>query len=184
MTNEQIIYLFASMSDDNKAETREQIILNSLGLVYNITNKYKKRFNYSDIVQDAVVGLIKAVDKFDHTRYPNFFKYASMWIRQSVSRGLEKVSDIKRVSYKNFLSIEENEPITEDFGEQIDLKQDVCSICNKLSTKDRYILEGFFGLNDHDKLSVEDMSEKLGISGEGVRLHKNRVIEKIATHFM
>ena len=82
----------------NKAkEFRERFIKANLRLVIHIAKKYKGRgLPFADLIQEGNVGLIKAVDRFDHTK-GKFSTYATWWITQGISRALIEKSVTVRV---------------------------------------------------------------------------------------
>ncbi|OUU74868.1 MAG: hypothetical protein CBC29_07010 [Methylococcaceae bacterium TMED69] len=79
---------------DNQA--RDLMISSNLRLALSIANKYKQTgFPMEDIIQEANIGLIKAVDRFDHKKGFRFSTYACWWIRQSIRRYLAIQGHIK-----------------------------------------------------------------------------------------
>lgn len=61
-------------------------------LVVFIAKKYRGCGNsFEDLIQDGSLGLMIAVQKFDHTLGYKFSTYASWWIRQSILRGLNRI---------------------------------------------------------------------------------------------
>ena len=70
---------------DNAA--RDKMITHNMRLAFSIANQYRKSgLSMEDISQEASVGLIKAVDRFDWRKGFRFSTYAVWWIRQSIRR--------------------------------------------------------------------------------------------------
>jgi RNA polymerase primary sigma factor len=70
-------------------EARDYLVRANLRLVYSVARRYRGQgLTMPDLVQEGNIGLITAVDKFDHTRGNRFSTYATWWIRQSVVRAV------------------------------------------------------------------------------------------------
>jgi len=117
----------------NKAmQLRNRFVKSNLRLVASMAKRYAGRgIPFLDLIQEGNLGLIKAVERFDHTKGYRFSTYACWWINQSMTRGvfnqtrtvkmpaylLEKAGKVRYVK-KMLTEKNEREPIAEEIAEK------------------------------------------------------------------
>ncbi|WP_323682845.1 sigma-70 family RNA polymerase sigma factor [Lamprobacter sp.] len=108
------------LSSLGKAETaREQMTLSNLRLVISIARKYSKTgMPIADLIQEGNIGLMRAVEKFDHTRGNRFSTYATWWIRQNITRAIGDQSRMIRAPFHVHSRLEHVRRLREELEEQ------------------------------------------------------------------
>jgi RNA polymerase primary sigma factor len=97
LTKEEEIEL-AKAVERGDLEAKERLINSNLRLVVSNARRYMRQdLNLLDLIQEGILGLIRAAEKFDYRKGFKFSTYATFWIRQAIQRALESKERTIRV---------------------------------------------------------------------------------------
>ncbi|ATZ18787.1 RNA polymerase sigma factor RpoD [Williamsoniiplasma somnilux] len=88
---EEIEYakMLESEDPEDVLEGKHKLIESNLKLVISVARKHLNRgLDFSDLIEEGNIGLMKAVDKFDYKKGFKFSTYATWWIRQAITRAI------------------------------------------------------------------------------------------------
>jgi RNA polymerase primary sigma factor len=181
---------------------KEQMIESNLRLVYTLARPYRGRgVPFEDLVQEGVVGLIRAVERFDHRRGRRFSTYAAWWIRHSFMDALDKARpiripaaaarqrDLPRVTASLDAPIgEDGTPLYElvadddaqppwQRAEELETRRQVWSLLRKLPPRRRQVLVRRYGLVGDQVQTHAQIGASLGVGEERTRQLERQALQ-------
>ena len=174
--------------------SRQKLIVHNLRLVVYIARKFDSTSNnIEDLISIGTIGLIKAVNTFCPERNIKLATYASRCIENEILMFLRKSSSLRNeVSIDEPLNIDwdGNELLLSDvLGsdgdevgrgiEQEDERYLLINLINKLSAREKQIMEMRFGMNGYQEYTQKEVADALGISQSYISRLEKKIIVKL-----
>lgn len=184
--------------EQNEPQARDTLVVHNLRLVVYIAKKFESTgIGIEDLISIGTIGLIKAVNTFVPSKNIKLATYASRCIENEILMFLRKSS-----LSKNDVSIDEplnvdwdgNELLLSDLlGTEADtvnrdleneVEKDLLMSCvNKLSPREKMIMEMRFGLNGGEEKTQKEVADAIGISQSYISRLEKRIIKRLKVEF-
>lgn len=173
---------------------KSTLIERNLRLVVYIARKFENTgVGIEDLVSIGTIGLIKAVNTFDPGKKIKLATYASRCIENEILMHLRRNNKIKtEISFDEPLNVDldgnelllsdvmgtENDIIYKSLEEEVDKKLLVLAM-EKLSSRERRIMDLRFGLKDGTEKTQKEVADMLGISQSYISRLEKRIIRRL-----
>ena len=189
---EEIKYVELSMK--NNQDAKNKLIEHNLRLVVFLAKKYDNtKTDLEGIVSIGTIGLIKAINTYKLDKNIKLATYASRCIDNEILMHLRKIKRKKtEISFEDSLSYDadgnelhledvlgtEKDIVTKGLDEELD-KSIMMEEIEKLSPRDKEIIELRYGLNKKKEMTQKDVAKLLGISQSYISRIEKKVIKKL-----
>ncbi len=179
-------------------EVKKTLIERNLRLVVYVARKFENTgVNIEDLISIGSIGLIKAINTFDTGKNIKLATYASRCIENEILMYLRKNHNIKtEVSIDEPLNTDwdgnelllsdvlgtDTDEISHRIEEEVD-RQLLYSAINRLSSRERQIMELRFGLRSGNEKTQKEVADKLGISQSYISRLEKRIIGRLKIEF-
>ena len=192
LTKEEEDEIILKLPQDEDAKSI--LIERNLRLVVYIARKFENTGVYvEDLISIGTIGLIKAINTFNPTKNIKLATYASRCIENEILMYLRK-NQLKKceVSIDEPLNVDwdgnelllsdilgtENDVIYHGIEEEVD-RTLLMQAMEKLSKREKMIMELRFGLNQHKEKTQKEVADYLGISQSYISRLEKRIISKL-----
>lgn len=193
---EEEFYLRKYFEGDKAA--RDKLIEHNLRLVAHIAKKYaNSEQEMEDLISIGTIGLIKAIDSFKGDKGYKISTYASKCVDNEILMHIRSTKKIKsEVSMNTIIGTDKDgndmelvDTLDSDSRDAIDTiynkmmsEQVVNYINNKLSSRERYIMNLRYGLNGYEQKTQQQIADELGISRSYVSRIETKIQKKLNKH--
>jgi RNA polymerase sigma factor (sigma-70 family) len=186
----------AKEAKEGSLRARNKLVECNLKFAFSVAKRYQNnKVPLEDLVSAANEGLIKAVEKYDHTRGMKFITYSFHWIKASIMELLRNSDVVRTPEDRESAKMNSiDEPVGDDLylyetleydGEYADMdlhksdfKKHLHSMLESYPQKTKDVLDGYYQVYNQFA-TINEVADKYKMSLEGVRKIKNKTIEDL-----
>lgn len=181
LTHSQVMELCKARATGD-IEAHFRLILHNLRLVFFWANKYLNRgLELSDMVQEGILGLMKAIEKFDHECGYQLSTYAVWWIRQKITRAITDKARSIRIPMHLARKYYQIRRASASLEQELDREPTPEEIGTRLQISPRYIAKILFAVQgtQAESLDAEPAGEEDGTNQHG-RLADTQAVSPVS----
>lgn len=189
--------LWEKYKKNNDMAARDKIIKSNLRFVASVASRYVGMgLSYPDLIAEGNHGLMKAISKFDYERDFKTISYSVWWIRQSILEALKKRNAIngdelpeyqkENIDYETdndyvVSSVDDVYVESSDFESLKDSEQIKITsmLLNCLTQRERSVIVNYFGLENNEEKTLEEIGAEFGLTKERIRQIKECALKKL-----
>lgn len=210
LSREEEEILFERYKHYGDKRAKEKLFRSNIRFVVKMALKYKihkySHLEYSDLINEGIMGLLRAMEMFNPSRHLKFISYAVWWIRSYQDKAFYdsffiRLPQTRKVNSKkytrkeidyNIISVDSNIPQTDikivdtlkDSNEfNVDknrfMKSKIDQRLMALNEKESKVITRFFGINQDFSYSLKDIGDQLQVSRERIRQIKDEALKKM-----
>lgn len=194
LTKDEEINLWEKYKKYNDLSARDKLVKSNLRFVASIAKEYQGLgLSYPDLISEGNIGLLKSFEKYDYTKGFKTISYSVWWIKQSILEALHKRNLLKGDDLP--LDYEKQEDDDDKTNHLIDMafidnqyekeltEKDNLHMINLLMTdlnkREKLVVEYYFGLDNNDEHTLEEIGDILGLTKERIRQIKCSAFKKM-----
>ncbi len=167
---------------------RDRLVEANVRLVISIVKKFVNTNNsFDELLSEGIVGLMRAVEKFDFDRGFRFSTYATQVVRRNSYRTVVTNQQERQKVTSGLQDMEidiSDEGRVSAIGEKRwhELRARLAEMLNDLDRREKLIIRARFSLGSHRRVhTLQSLADRLGISKERVRQLERRAMDKLRT---
>ncbi len=174
-------------------KTEDKLITDNMGYVVTLARQYKSELlSTDDLVNEGVIGMMKAAKKYDASRGKPFVTFAAPYIRRSIEAAISAVetdTDLRSTdeslpvgSRNNYtlLNVLEDKNVekADAVVEEDTLSEDLLRYRNQLNEREQRVINLYYGIG-YERQTMAEIGEGMELKRERVRQIRNAAVRKL-----
>lgn len=172
---------------------RDELITKNMGYVVTLARQYKSDIlSTDDLVNEGVIGLVKAAEKYDASRGKPFVTFAAPYIRKSIEAAISRLqtaTDVRSTdeslpvgSRNNYTLLnvleDKNAEKADMVVEENTLSENLLRYRDTLNEREQRVVNLYYGIG-YERQTMAEIGEVMGLKRERVRQIRNAALRKL-----